>query len=188
MRRVVNSVLARAWVQGMASQPLLDLDLTKNVQSRANSVRRNSGRHFFVDTLGLRQSGHTYMKKLLSLLGTGAMLAVASVPAHAFEFKAYDASTVEAAIASGKPVVVHVFAPWCLQCRAQETILGRLSTESSYEGVSFYRVDYDKQKDVVKALGTPRSTLIAFSGGAEVAKMSWGTSTQSVVGVLDAAR
>jgi hypothetical protein len=41
---------------------------------------------------------------------------------------------------------------------------------------------------VVKDLGTPRSTLIAYNGGAEVAKMSWGTSTEAVVGVLDAAR
>lgn len=125
------------------------------------------------------------MIKLLSVLAVSTMMAFAAAPAaNAFEFKAYDAATVDAAIASGKPVVVHVFAPWCLQCRAQEAILGRLSTDSSYDGISFYRVDYDKQKDVVKALGTPRSTLIAYQGGAEVAKMSWGTSTQSVVSVL----
>lgn len=129
------------------------------------------------------------MIKLLSVVVTSAMLAVAAVPAaYAFEFKAYDAATVDAAIASGRPVVVHVFAPWCLQCRAQETILERLSSDASYDGISFYRVDYDNQKDVVEALGTPRSTLIAFNGGAEVAKMSWGTSTQSVVSVLDAAK
>ena len=129
------------------------------------------------------------MMKLLSVLATTAVLAFAAVPgAQAFEFKAYDAETVDAAIASGRPVVVHVFAPWCLQCRAQETILERLSSDPSYDGISFYRVDYDKQKDVVKVLGTPRSTLIAYKAGAEVATMSWGTSTQAVVGVLDAAR
>ncbi len=126
------------------------------------------------------------MIKLLSALAMGATMGFLAAPtANAFEFKAYDAATVDAAIASGKPVVIHVFAPWCLQCRAQEAILGRLSTDGSYDGISFYRVDYDKQKDVVKGLGTPRSTLIAYDGGAEVAKMSWGTSTQSVVSVLD---
>jgi len=129
------------------------------------------------------------MMKLLSVLATSAMLAFAAVPAaNAFEFKAYDAGTVNAAIAAGQPVVIHVYAPWCLQCRAQETILERLSTDKSYDGVSFYRVDYDKQKDAVKALDTPRSTLIAYNGGAEVAKMSWGTSAQSVLSVLDAAK
>lgn len=129
------------------------------------------------------------MKKLLSVMAMSAMLAVAALPAaYAFEFKAYDAATVDAAVASGQPVVVHVYAPWCLQCRAQETILERLSGDASYDGISFYRVDYDQQKDVVKALGTPRSTLIAYNGGAEVAKMSWGTSTESVASVLDAVR
>lgn len=129
------------------------------------------------------------MMKLLSAIATTAFLAVATIPAaNAFEIKAYDAATVDAAIASGQPVVVHVFAPWCLQCRAQETILNRLSTDASYDGISVYRVDYDNQKDVVTALGTPRSTLIAFNGGAEVAKMSWGTSTQAVASVLDAAK
>ena len=129
------------------------------------------------------------MMKLLSAIATTAFLAVATIPAaNAFEIKAYDAATVDAAIASGEPVVVHVFAPWCLQCRAQETILNRLSTDASYDGISVYRVDYDNQKDVVTALGTPRSTLIAFNGGAEVAKMSWGTSTQAVASVLDAAK
>lgn len=129
------------------------------------------------------------MMKLLRVLVTTAILAAAGIPAaQAFEFKAFDKATVEAAIASGRPVVVHVFAPWCLQCRAQETILRRLSSDASYDDISFYRVDYDNQKDVVNELGTPRSTLIAYTGGAEVAKMSWGTSTQAVVGVLDAAR
>jgi len=129
------------------------------------------------------------MMKLLSVLATSAMLAIAAVPAaYAFEFKAYDAGTVNAAIASGQPVVIHVFAPWCLQCRAQQTIMERLSTDTSYDGVSFYRVDYDNQKDAVKALDTPRSTLIAYNGGVEVARMSWGTSTQAVVSVLDAAK
>lgn len=129
------------------------------------------------------------MMKLLRGLAMSVVLAFAAVPAaDAFEFKAYDAATVQKAIASGRPVVVHVFAPWCLQCRAQEAILGRLSSNAGYDGISFYRVDYDKQKDVVKALGTPRSTLIAYEGGAEVARMSWGTSTQSVVNVLDAVK
>ena len=126
------------------------------------------------------------MMRISSVLATVLALSLAALqPIGAFEFKPYDVATVNAAIASGHPVVVHVFAPWCLQCRAQETILSRLSKDPSYDGIRFYRVDYDNQKEIVKALGTPRSTLIAFNGGAEVAKMSWGTSTASVLGVLD---
>jgi thiol-disulfide isomerase/thioredoxin len=108
-------------------------------------------------------------------------------PAMAFEFKPYDASAVEKAIASGKPVVVHVNAWWCLQCHAQASILDSLKNDPSYNGVSFFRVDYDKQKDVVAKLDCPRSTLIAYKGGKEVARMSWETSQDAVLKILKAA-
>jgi thioredoxin 1 len=113
--------------------------------------------------------------------------AVLAVPARAFEFKTYDAAAVEKAIASGKPVVVHVYASWCLQCHAQASILDSLKSDRAYDGVSFFRVDYDKQKEVVAKLDCPRSTLIAYKGGKEVKRMSWGTSEASVLDVLKAA-
>jgi thioredoxin 1 len=120
-----------------------------------------------------------------------ALMAVATAalayPAHAFEFQAYDSAAVEKAIASGKPVIVHVRAWWCLQCHAQASILDGLKTDPVYDGVSFFRVDYDNQKDVVAKLNCPRSTLIAYKGGKEVARMSWGTSQDSVLNVLKAA-
>ena len=113
--------------------------------------------------------------------------AALAVPATAFEFEPYDATAVEKAIASSKPVVVHVYASWCLQCHAQASILDSLKSDRAYDGVSFFRVDYDKQKDVVAKLDCPRSTLIAYKGGKEVARMSWGTSKDSVLNVLKAA-
>lgn len=114
-----------------------------------------------------------------------AMSLLVSGAAGAFEIKPYDEKAVDAAIASGKPVIIHVFAPWCLQCRAQESILNRLSGAGTYDRIAFFRVDYDKQKDVVKAFGVPRSTLIAYKGGKELDRMSWGTSQKSVTDVLD---
>jgi thioredoxin-like negative regulator of GroEL len=76
--------------------------------------------------------------------------------------------------------VVHVYAPWCLQCRAQASILNSISSP----GVTVFRVDHDGQADVVKALGVSRSTIIAYKGGKEVGRMSWGTSEASVRDVL----
>ena len=107
--------------------------------------------------------------------------------ASAFEFQPYDDAAVQKAIASGKPVVVHVNAWWCLQCHAQASILDSLKSDRAYDGVSFFRVDYDNQKDVVAKLDCPRSTLIAYKGGKEVKRMSWGTTRVSVVAVLKAA-
>ena len=116
-----------------------------------------------------------------------AALATLTVPARAFDFQPYDAAAVQKAIASGKPVVVHVYASWCLQCHAQASILDGLKSDPAYDGVSFFRVDYDKQKDVIAKLDCPRSTLIAYKGGKEVARMSWGTSQDSVLNILKVA-
>jgi len=51
--------------------------------------------------------------------------------------------------------------------------------------VSFFRVDYDVQKDIVAALKCPRSTVISFKGGKEISRMSWGTAEKDVVDVLN---
>jgi thiol-disulfide isomerase/thioredoxin len=117
----------------------------------------------------------------------GAAPAALVVPARAFEFEPYDPAAAEKAIASGKPVIVHVRAWWCLQCHAQAAILDSLKTDPAYAGASFFLVDYDKQKDVVAKLNCPRATLIAYKGGKEVKRMSWDTSRDAVIGVLKAA-
>ena len=85
---------------------------------------------------------------------------------------------------------MHVYAPWCLQCYAQSSILSGLENDhkyDKYDGVSFFRVDYDGQKDIVAQLGCPRSTLIAYRGGKEVARMSWGVMPEDVTKILQAA-
>jgi hypothetical protein len=62
--------------------------------------------------------------------------------------------------------------------------LDQLSGEKQFNRISFFRVDYDGQKSVVDALGVPRSTLIAYKGGKEAVRMSWGTAQEDVVRVL----
>lgn len=116
-----------------------------------------------------------------------ATTAVFVAPVRAFTFQQYQAAAVEKAIKSGKSVVVHVYAPWCLQCHAQSSILSGLESDHKYDGISFFRVDYDGQKDVVARLACPRSTLIAYRGGKEVARMSWGVMAEDVTKVLQAA-
>ena len=124
-------------------------------------------------------------RSFLTLIG--AAPASFAIPARAFEFQPYDPAAVEKAIASGKPVIVHVRAWWCLQCHAQASILDSLKSDPAYDGMSFFLVDYDKQKDVVSKLNCPRATLIAYKGGKEVKRMSWGVTQASVVDVLTAA-
>ncbi len=123
-----------------------------------------------------------------SFLGlVGAASSAFAMPAMALEIQPYDPAAVQKAIASGKPVVVHVAAWWCLQCHEQTSILDSLKNDPAFKDVSVFRVDYDKQKDVVGKLDCPRATLIAYRGGKEVARMSWDTSQEAVVKVLKAA-
>ena len=117
-----------------------------------------------------------------------ALAAVAlAAPAGAFEIRPYDAAAARRVIASGKPVILHVYAPWCLQCHIQASILDGLKADPAYDKAAFFRVDYDNQKDVVARLDCPRSTVIAYKGGKEVKRMSWGVTQASVVDVLAAA-
>ena len=120
-----------------------------------------------------------------ALLLAAALLAAPA--AYAFDIQPYDAAKAKAAIASGKPVVIHVYAPWCLQCHAQETILDGLKTSADYKSLVVYRVDYDNQKDIVADLKCPRATVIGYHGGKEVKRMSWGMSQDAVEEVLKAA-
>jgi thioredoxin 1 len=122
-----------------------------------------------------------------AILLMAAIATAACAPAQASEFHPYEPAAVEKAVASGKPVVVHVYASWCLQCHIQASYLDGLKGDAAYSGVTFFRVDYDNQKDVVVKLNCPRSTLIAYRGGKEVARMSWGVTKDSVVNVLKAA-
>jgi len=124
-----------------------------------------------------------------SLLGAALMVAFyfGVSPASAIEPEPYQAAEVQKIIKSGVPVVLHVYAPWCLQCRAQASILSSLPPEDRLSRVKFFRVSYDQQKDVVSSLNCPRSTLIAYKNGKEVARMSWATSEDDVLRVLNAA-
>ncbi len=122
-----------------------------------------------------------------SLLAGLALLCAVSAPAFAFEIKPYDAKAADKAIASGRPVILHVYAPWCLQCHAQKAILDQIKSDPAYAGLTVFRVDYDNQKDVVARLNCPRSTVIAYRHGKEVKRMSWGVTEASVVEVMKAA-
>jgi len=125
-------------------------------------------------------------RSFLTLMGLTAPLAL-TAPARAFELQPYDSAAVEQAIASGKPVVVHVYADWCVQCHTQAAILNSMKNDPAYDGVAFFKVDFDKQKNVVANLNCPRSTLIAYKDGREAARMSWDTSRDAVVKILKAA-
>ncbi|MDD5328947.1 MAG: thioredoxin family protein [Sulfuricella sp.] len=113
---------------------------------------------------------------LLSLLAAGQAQAVG----QAFDQAAFDALQQQ-----GKPILVAIHADWCPTCKAQEPILSELLKTPELRGLTALRVDFDKQKDAVRAFKAQyQSTLIVFKGGKEVGRSTGDTRKDSIAALL----
>lgn len=100
----------------------------------------------------------------------------------------FQGAAFEAAQQAGKPILVTVHADWCPTCRAQEPVITKLLQEPKYRDFAVYRVDFDKQKKVVKRFGAQyQSTLIVFKGAKEVARSTAQTAPEVIAAQLDKA-
>jgi thiol-disulfide isomerase/thioredoxin len=114
-------------------------------------------------------------------------LVVAS-PAFAFDVKPYDAKAVAAAQAAGKAVVIDVTAPWCPTCKAQHRVFDQLKGNPDLADLTIYEVDFDSEKDVLKALKvTSQSTVIAFNGTKETGRVAGETKADTLLWLLKGA-
>lgn len=114
-------------------------------------------------------------------------LLLAAFAAAAAE-KPFSKEAFAAAQGAGKGVVIHVFAPWCPTCRAQEPILHQLESDPKFSEVETFRVDFDGQKDAVRALkATSQSTIIVFKGAKEVGRSVGETDPKAIASLLDKA-
>ena len=117
------------------------------------------------------------LKSLRHALAQLALMAALAAPAMAGEVRGWDAAAFAAAQAAGDPVVIHVTAPWCPTCHAQTPVIAALAASADYPDLLVFEVDFDSQKNVLRGFGVRhQSTLIAYRGGREVAR---------VVGVTD---
>lgn len=72
---------------------------------------------------------------------------------------------------AGKTIVVDVHAVWCPTCKAQAPTLDALRQEPRLKDAVFFKVDFDKQKDFLRAHRIPRqSTVLVFQGKRETAR------------------
>jgi thioredoxin 1 len=110
------------------------------------------------------------MKRRLLLLCL-ASLAITVLRAHAAERHAFDAETFAAALETGKPILVHVTAPWCPQCRAQKPIVAALAERPAFDRLIIIDVDFDTQKEALRRLNVQKqSTLLVIKAKAEIAR------------------
>ncbi len=114
---------------------------------------------------------------LLPLLAAGT---AALASAQKFDQAVFDALQQQ-----GKPTLVMVHADWCPTCKAQEPIIGELLKTPELQSITALRVDFDKQKTVVKAFKVQyQSTLIVFKGGKEVGRSTGDTRKDSIAALL----
>lgn len=115
-------------------------------------------------------------------LGLSAGLAPAALAATEMPFtaQAFDSAQHE-----GKPILVHITAPWCPYCAKQRPILDSIESEAAFKDLVVYNVDFDTQKDIVRSLGAQKqSTLIVFHGAAEKGRSTGDTDANSIKTLL----
>jgi len=107
-------------------------------------------------------------------------------PAVAAETRPFDPESFAEAQKTGKPVFVAVHASWCPVCKAQKPILSELMADPKFKDLTYFVVDFDTQKDVVKQFGVRmQSTLIAFKGATETGRSVGDRDRSSIAALLD---
>ncbi|HEX5126207.1 MAG TPA: thioredoxin family protein [Rhodocyclaceae bacterium] len=99
--------------------------------------------------------------------------------------KPFDQATFDALQRGGKPTLVMIHADWCPTCKAQDPLLFDLLKQPQNAVITPLRVDFDKQKNIVRAFKvTMQSTLIVFKGGKEVGRSTGDTSRAGIAALL----
>ncbi len=111
------------------------------------------------------------MRRRLATLAIAATLAVPFVPAAfapaalAAVESGFTQAAFEGAQAAGQPILVDITASWCPVCAKQRPTLDSLAADPAFRELRIFKVDFDTQKDVVRAMGAQmQSTLIVFHG------------------------
>lgn len=122
------------------------------------------------------------MRRRHLVLATLALAGAAAVTmAHAATQAPYTQAAFAAAQQEGKPILLHVTAPWCPTCKAQTPIIDKLAAEPAHKDLVILKIDFDSQKDVLATLNVrSQSTLIAFHGKQERARSAGDTNEASI--------
>ena len=117
------------------------------------------------------------LKIILSLFLLQSLLFAAGKPYSQTEFDKLNKE--------GKPIVIHVHAKWCSTCATQDPILNSLMKVNEFKNLTFFNVDYDTSKDLLKTLRVSRqSAIIVFKQGKEQGRSLGDTQENSIKQLL----
>ncbi|MBV8919560.1 thioredoxin family protein [Bradyrhizobium sp.] len=99
------------------------------------------------------------------------LLVAAATSSVAAERLSYEPKAFQSALDAGGPVLVHITAPWCIECKAQKPVVAALAETPDFKNLTIVDVDFDTQKDALRALKVQtQSTLVVFKGKEEIAR------------------
>ena len=114
-----------------------------------------------------------------------AIAVVAALAVPALAATRFTPAALAEAQKAGKSILVEVSAPWCPVCRAQKVVLGELGKQARFKNIVKFVVDFDTQKDALKALNVrAQSTLIVYKGDKETGRLAYDASKESIEALL----
>lgn len=130
----------------------------------------------------------TALRPLLFIAALAIVASLGAAPSFAADWRPYTPEALAAAQKDGKSVLVDISAPWCPTCRAQKPILENLTLQPEFKDMIVLEVDFDSQKDDVRALkATSQSTLIAYKGDKETSRSVGDTKKDSIADLMKSA-
>jgi thioredoxin 1 len=120
----------------------------------------------------------------IGVLALGAALSLSPL-ASAMSPAIYSPQAFTAAQAAGKPILLHITAPWCPTCKAQRPILSKLEATPKFKNLVVLDIDFDTSKPLLRKLHVAQqSTLIVYKGKKEVGRSTGDTDPASIAALL----
>jgi len=117
----------------------------------------------------------------LSLVLTATLSLAGGKPFNQAEFNALQQK--------GAPIVLTVHADWCSTCKKQAPILQKQMDQANNQAITFFVLDFDKEKAALRDLRISRqSTLVAYKGGQEVKRSTGDTSVTGIEALVASVR
>jgi thiol-disulfide isomerase/thioredoxin len=118
----------------------------------------------------------------------GALALLQATPSSAqvtVRKSAFEMADFQAAQKAGQSIIIEIAADWCPTCKVQAPIIQNLISAAPMDKVRVFTVNFDSQKDAVRALkATSQSTLIGFRGGKETGRSVGDTRADSIKALL----
>jgi thioredoxin 1 len=130
-----------------------------------------------------------FLRVLPVALLVGCLSLHGVVAAQAATVAPFTEQAFKSAQADGQPILVDISATWCPTCAQQKPIIDRLAATPAFAKLVILHVDFDTQKDVVRAMGArTQSTLIVFHGATLKGVSVGDTDPDSIKALLDKSR